>query len=147
MVSLQLFPVEAGTTAGPEVPDQPPQVAAKVRAGEREGLLTLTRKFISGSAAASTAVAPETGAVQDFKDSRAPLFPGNPDHGQECRRDHGNLYAQVRGAFRKPSMSLPANYHRLPWGARLQTEFLGFDDRPRVREIRGRHPGFPTAGR
>jgi secondary thiamine-phosphate synthase enzyme len=131
MFFLQSFSIEAETTAGTDVLDLTPQVAAKVRdAGVSAGLLTL---FISGSTAALTTIEYESGAVQDLKAAIERLFP--PDLG----------YAHVRAAFLKPSLSIPIDQGRLQLGTWQQIVLLDFDNRSRQRLIRGQVLGLPAA--
>ncbi|MFZ0052651.1 MAG: secondary thiamine-phosphate synthase enzyme YjbQ [Desulfobaccales bacterium] len=143
MFSLQSFSIEAETTAGTDVLDLTPQVAAKVRdAGVSAGLLTL---FISGSTAALTTIEYESGAVQDLKAAIERLFPQDLDYRHDRRWGDGNGYAHVRAAFLKPSLSIPIDQGRLQLGTWQQIVLLDFDNRPRQRLIRGQVLGFQPA--
>ena len=143
MFSLQWFSIEAETTAGTDVLDLTPQVAAKVRdAGVSAGLLTL---FISGSTAALTTIEYESGAVQDLKAAIERLFPQDLDYGHDRRWGDGNGYAHVRAAFLKPSLSIPIDQGRLQLGTWQQIVLLDFDNRPRQRRIRGQVLGLQPA--
>lgn len=143
MFSLQWFIIEAETTAGTDVLDLTPQVAAKVRdAGVSAGLLTL---FISGSTAALTTIEYESGAVQDLKAAIERLFPQDLDYRHDRRWGDGNGYAHVRAAFLKPSLSIPIDQGRLQLGTWQQIVLLDFDNRPRQRRIRGQVLGLQPA--
>jgi len=140
---LQSFSIEMETTAGTDVLDLTPQVAAKVRdAGVGAGLLTL---FISGSTAALTTIEYESGAVQDLKAAIERLFPKDLDYGHDRRWGDGNGYAHVRAAFLKPSLSIPIDQGRLQLGTWQQIVLLDFDNRPRQRRIRGQVLGLQPA--
>ncbi len=140
MFSWQSFSLEVKTTAGTDILDLTPQVAAKVRgAGVDAGLLTL---FIPGSTAALTTIEYESGAVRDLKAAIERLFPSDLDYAHDRRWGDGNGYAHVRAAFLKPSLSIPIDHGRLQLGTWQQIVLLDFDNRPRQRRIRGQVLGF-----
>jgi secondary thiamine-phosphate synthase enzyme len=144
MFAVQSFSLEVKTTAGTDILDLTSQVAEKVRStGVDTGLLTL---FISGSTAALTTIEYESGAVQDLKAAIERLFPRDLDYAHDRRWGDGNGYAHVRAAFLKPSLAIPLEQGQLRLGTWQQIVLLDFDNRPRLRQIRGQVLGLKPAG-
>ena len=140
MFSLETFTIEVKTTAGTDILDLTPAVAARVaQTGVAEGLLTL---FIPGSTAALTTIEYESGAVHDLKAAIERLFPPDLDYRHDRRWGDGNGYAHVRAAFLKPSLSIPIDQGRLQLGTWQQIVLLDFDNRPRRRRILGQVMGL-----
>jgi secondary thiamine-phosphate synthase enzyme len=143
MFSWQSFSLEVATTAGTDILDLTPRVAAQVRgAGLSQGLLTL---FIPGSTAALSTIEYESGAVHDLKTAIERLFPQDMPYEHDRRWGDGNGYAHVRAAFLKPSLSLPIEGGNPLLGTWQQIVLLDFDNRPRRRQIRGQVLGFQPA--
>ena len=143
MFAVQSFSLEVKTTAGTDILDLTSQVAEKVRStGVDTGLLTL---FISGSTAALTTIEYESGAVQDLKAAIERLFPRDLDYAHDRRWGDGNGYAHVRAAFLKPSLAIPIEQGQLRLGTWQQIVLLDFDNRPRLRQIRGQVLGLKPA--
>jgi secondary thiamine-phosphate synthase enzyme len=135
MFSLETFTLEVKTTAGTDILDLTPAVAAEVeQTGVMEGLLTL---FISGSTAALSTIEFETGVVHDLRAAINRLFPRDISYEHDRRWGDGNGYAHVRAAFLKPSLSIPIAAGSLLLGTWQQIVLLDFDNRPRQRRIQG----------
>ncbi len=139
MFSLETFTLEVKTTAGTDIIDLTPAVAARVaQTGMAEGLLTL---FISGSTAALSTIEFESGVVNDLRAAIHRLFPQDLPYEHDRRWGDGNGYAHVRAAFLKPSLGIPLTGGRLQLGTWQQIVLLDFDNRPRQRRIQGQVMG------
>ena len=135
MFSLETFILEVKTTAGTDILDLTPTVAARVaQTRMAEGLLTL---FISGSTAALSTIEFESGVVNDLREAIHRLFPQDLPYEHDRRWGDGNGYAHVRAAFMKPSMGIPITGGSLLLGTWQTIVLLDFDNRPRQRRIQG----------
>lgn len=140
MFALQTFLLEVETTDGTDILDLTRPVQDNVRAsGIAEGVLTL---FIAGSTAALTTIEYESGVVNDLKKAIDRLFPRDLPYEHDRRWGDGNGYSHVRAAFLKPSLSLPVEQGRVVLGTWQQIVLLDFDNRTRVRSIRGQVMGI-----
>ena len=132
---LTSFTLEVATTAGTDILDLTQAVAQELRrSGVASGLLTL---FIPGSTAALTTIEFETGVVNDLRAAIQRLFPQDLSYEHDRRWGDGNGYAHVRAAFLKPSLAIPVEDGQLLLGTWQQIVLLDFDNRPRLRHIRG----------
>jgi secondary thiamine-phosphate synthase enzyme len=142
MFALETFTLEVKTTAGTDILDLTPAVAAQVKqTGVAEGLLTL---FISGSTAALSTIEFESGVVNDLRAAIERLFPQDIPYEHDRRWGDGNGYAHVRAAFLKPSLGIPLAEGRLQLGTWQQIVLLDFDNRPRQRRIQGQVMGLKS---
>jgi secondary thiamine-phosphate synthase enzyme len=142
MFALETFALEVKTTAGTDILDLTPAVAAQVKQTRvAEGLLTL---FISGSTAALSTIEFESGVVNDLRAAIERLFPQDIPYEHDRRWGDGNGYAHVRAAFLKPSLGIPLAGGRLQLGTWQQIVLLDFDNRPRQRHIKGQVMGFKS---
>ncbi len=140
MFAVQTFLLEVETTDGTDILDLTRPVQDKVRtAGIVDGALTL---FIAGSTAALTTIEYESGVVNDLKKAIERLFPRDLPYEHDRRWGDGNGYSHVRAAFLKPSLSLPVEQGRIVLGTWQQIVLLDFDNRPRLRSIRGQVMGI-----
>lgn len=145
MFAIHTFALEVNTTQGTDIVDLTASVQDKVRqSGITDGLLTL---FIAGSTAALTTIEYESGAVNDLRAAIERLFPQELVYEHDRRWGDGNGYSHVRAAFFKPSLSLPVEKGRAVLGTWQQIVLLDFDNRPRLRQIRGQVMGIrPSTG-
>jgi secondary thiamine-phosphate synthase enzyme len=142
MFALETFTLEVKTTAGTDILDLTPAVAAQVKeTGVAEGLLTL---FIAGSTAALSTIEFESGVVNDLRAAIDRLFPQDIPYEHDRRWGDGNGYAHVRAAFLKPSLGIPLAGGRLQLGTWQQIVLLDFDNRPRQRHIQGQVMGLKS---
>ncbi len=142
MFALETFAFEVKTTAGTDILDLTPAVAAQVKqTAVAEGLLTL---FISGSTAALSTIEFESGVVNDLRAAIERLFPQDIPYEHDRRWGDGNGYAHVRAAFLKPSLGIPLAGGRLQLGTWQQIVLLDFDNRPRQRRIQGQVIGLKS---
>ncbi|HZE22167.1 MAG TPA: secondary thiamine-phosphate synthase enzyme YjbQ [Desulfobaccales bacterium] len=142
MFVLESFSLEVKTTAGTDILDLTPAVAAQVkRTGVAEGLLNL---FIPGSTAALSTIEFESGVVNDLRAAIERLFPQDIPYEHDRRWGDGNGYAHVRAAFLKPSLSIPLAGGGLQLGTWQQIVLLDFDNRPRQRHIKGQVMGLKS---
>jgi secondary thiamine-phosphate synthase enzyme len=142
MFALETFTLEVKTTAGTDILDLTPAVAAQVKqTGVAEGLLTL---FISGSTAALSTIEFESGVINDLRAAIERLFPQDIPYEHDRRWGDGNGYAHVRAAFLKPSLGIPLAGGRLQLGTWQQIVLLDFDNRPRQRHIQGQVMGLKS---
>lgn len=143
MFAIHSFSLEVNTTQGTDIVDLTASVQGKVRqSGITDGLLTL---FIAGSTAALTTIEYEAGVVNDLRAAIERLFPQDLIYEHDRRWGDGNGYSHVRAAFLKPSLSLPVEKGQAVLGTWQQIVLLDFDNRPRVRQIRGQVMGIRPA--
>ncbi len=136
---VKSFTLEVNTTSGTDILDLTGAVAEEVRrTGVATGLLTL---FIPGSTAALSTIEYESGVVNDLRAAIERLFPSDLPYEHDRRWGDGNGYSHVRAAFLKPSLSIPVEDGKLLLGTWQQIVLLDFDNRPRLRRIRGQVMG------
>jgi secondary thiamine-phosphate synthase enzyme len=130
--NMKRFILEIGTEGNSDIVNLSPELTAKLKGTEGDGLLHL---FIPGSTAALTTIEFEPGAVHDFNVLFESLAPRDAEYRHHLRWGDDNGSSHVRAALLGPSLTIPFKDGELMLGTWQQIALFEFDTRPRDREI------------
>jgi secondary thiamine-phosphate synthase enzyme len=130
---MQRFIVEISTDGNTEIVNLSPELNARLRGIEGDGLLHL---FIAGSTAALTTLEYEPGLVKhDMPNVLQRLVPDDVPYEHEATWNDDNGHSHVRAALIGPSLTVPFSKGKLLTGEYQQVVLIDCDTRPRKRRI------------
>ncbi len=130
---MQRFIVEISTDGNTEIVNLSPELNARLRGIEGDGLLHL---FIAGSTAALTTLEYEPGLVKhDMQNVMQRLVPDDVPYEHEATWNDDNGHSHVRAALIGPSLTVPFSKGKLLTGEYQQVVLIDCDTRPRKRRI------------
>ena len=130
---MQRFILEVSTDGNTDVVNLSPELNARLRGFDGEGLLHL---FIVGSTAALTTLEYEPGLVRhDVQNVLQRLVPDDVPYEHEATWNDDNGHSHIRAALIGPSISIPFSKGKLLTGEYQQVVLIDFDTRARRRKI------------
>ena len=130
---MQRFILEVSTDGNTDVVNLSPELNARLRGFDGEGLLHL---FIVGSTAALTTLEYEPGLVRhDVQNVLQRLVPDDVPYEHEATWNDDNGHSHIRAALIGPSISVPFSKGKLLTGEYQQVVLIDFDTRSRRRKI------------
>jgi secondary thiamine-phosphate synthase enzyme len=130
---MQRFILEVSTDGNTDVVNLSPELNARLRGFDGEGLLHL---FIVGSTAALTTLEYEPGLVKhDVQNVLQRLVPDDVPYEHEATWNDDNGHSHIRAALIGPSLTVPFSKGKLLTGEYQQVVLIDFDTRARRRKI------------
>jgi secondary thiamine-phosphate synthase enzyme len=131
--NMKRFILEIGTEGNSDIVNLSPELTAKLKGTEGDGLLHL---FIPGSTAALTTIEFEPGLVKhDLPRVFQRLVPDDQKYEHEATWNDDNGHSHVRAALLGPGLTIPISNGRLLTGEYQQVVLIDFDTRPRRRKV------------
>ena len=103
-----------------------------VETGLQDGIVTI---FCPSSTSGLTTIEYEPGALSDLKRLFEQIAPVNQEYQHNQRWHDGNGHSHLRAALLGASLTVPFTNASLTLGTWQQIIYVGFDNRPRSREL------------